>query len=188
MPNVAASTRPKFGIARRVRVPLGFAFAAFFLWRARPSWLALSIGALIAACGLALRALASGYVKKDRELTTTGPYSWVRNPLYLGSIAIASGFAVAARDIWIVVVVVVFFVAVYVPVIRSEEAFLRANFPEYEEYSSKVPRLIPRSLSFDNAGGGFSRVLYLQHREYNALFGAAAMLAALVVKMLWVHG
>src|SRR5262252_2398035 len=92
-------------IARRIRVPLGFLFAAFYLWRARPTWLSLSIGAAVAALGIFLRAVASGHVKKNEELATTGPYAYCRNPLYLGSIIIAIGFAIAARDIWIAVAI-----------------------------------------------------------------------------------
>ncbi len=46
--------------------------------------------------GVWLRAYAAGYVRKNAELTQTGPYAYTRNPLYLGSIMIAFGFAVAA--------------------------------------------------------------------------------------------
>ena len=84
--------------ARRIRVPLGFVLAAFYIWRAQPNWTSLVAGILIAAMGLAIRVLASGHVQKNRELTTTGPYAYVRNPLYLGSIIMALGFAIAARD------------------------------------------------------------------------------------------
>lgn len=188
MAETAGARRPNFGVARRIRVPLGFAFAVFFLWRARPSGLSLGIGAVIAALGVGLRALASGYVKKDRELTTTGPYAWVRHPLYLGSIMLAIGFAIAARDVWVAVVMVGFFIMVYLPVIRSEEKFLRTHFTDFDQYARVVPALLPHSFSFANNSGTFSRELYLKHREYNALVGAAAMLAALVVKMLWFRG
>jgi len=74
---------------------------------------------------------------------------------------------------------------IYVPVIRSEEAFLRGQFESYDDYVRRVPQLLPRTLWMSGLTAGFSRELYLQHREYNALIGAAAMLAALVVKMLW---
>jgi len=172
-------------IARRIRVPLGFLFAIFYLWRARPGWWSLAIGAAVAAFGIFLRAMASGHVKKNKDLATTGPYAYCRNPLYLGSIIIAIGFAIASRDAWVAIVIVLLFVAIYVPVIRSEEAFLRRHFAGYEDYARRVPRLMPRTLWWSGLTDGFSRALYQQHREYNAMIGAAAMLAALVVKMLW---
>ncbi len=118
----------------------------------------------------------------------TGPYAYVRNPLYLGSIIIAIGFAVAARDVWVAVVILVMFVLIYVPVIRGEEDFLRKQFPAYADYTRRVPSLLPHTLLFRQITDGFSRELYFRHREYNALLGAAAMLAVLVAKILWFPG
>lgn len=175
-------------IARRIRVPLGFAFAAFYLWRARPALVSLIVGAVIAALGLGIRAIASGHVNKNQELAMTGPYAHVRNPLYLGSIVIAVGFAVAARDALIAVLIVVMFVVIYVPTIRSEEEYLQTHFAAYSSYARTVPRLVPRSWHFRGMAQDFSRELYWKHREYNASFGAAAILAALLVKMLWSRG
>lgn len=175
-------------VARRIRVPLGFLFAALYLWRAKPTWQSLLIGLALAGLGLLVRALASGQVKKDRELTTTGPYAYVRNPLYLGSILLGVGFVVAARDAWIALVLLLYFVLVYVPVIRAEQVYLRSQFPAYAEYMRSVPSLLPRTLWFSGVTDGFSRELYFRHREYNALLGAAAMLAVLIAKILWLPG
>jgi protein-S-isoprenylcysteine O-methyltransferase Ste14 len=175
-------------VARRIRVPLGFLFAGFYVWRARPSWASVAIGTSIALVGIAIRALASGQVKKNRELTTTGPYAYVRNPLYLGSIIIGVGFAIAARDIWIAVVLLTFFLLVYVPVIRGEQNFLRDHFSGYDAYVRRVPSLLPRTLRFTGLTRGFARELYLRHREYNSLLGAAAILAVLIAKILWMPG
>ena len=93
-------------IARRIRVPLGFFFAALYLWLARPAFWSILCGSGVAILGLGIRALASGYVRKNEDLTTTGPYAYTRNPLYLGSIVIAGGFALAARS-WLVLAVLV---------------------------------------------------------------------------------
>jgi hypothetical protein len=135
--------------------------------------------------GVLLRALASGHVKKDQELTTTGPYAYTRNPLYLGSIIIAAGFAIAARNVWIVALILAMFTVIYVPVIRAEEAYLRAKFPGYAAYAMRVPRLIPRLSSISNPGSGFSLELYLRHREYNAILGALLVIAVLIAKLIW---
>lgn len=172
-------------IARRIRVPLGFVFAVFYVWLARPSRESLLLGAAICIPGLALRALASGHVQKNTCLTTTGPYAYTRNPLYLGSLVLAAGFAVAARSFWVALATVALFAAVYLPVVLAEERFLRLRFPEFAEYERRVPRFVPRWAPAEARQGRFSRQLYWKHREYNALLGAMAMMAALAVKMVW---
>jgi protein-S-isoprenylcysteine O-methyltransferase Ste14 len=173
-------------IARRVRVPLGFGFAVLYFWLARPTWRFLAVGAIAIVPGLLIRALASGHVRKNEALATSGPYAYTRNPLYLGSLLIGIGFAVASRSWWIGVALVAMFFAIYVPVIRDEEAFLRQKFPEFEEYAQRVPRMFPGiAPASGSQAGAFSSDLYMKHREYNALLGAAAMMAALIVKMLW---
>lgn len=173
-------------IARRIRVPLGFAFAVLYEWLAKPSLLSLLIGMLLVIPGLLIRARASGHVRKNEQLTTSGPYAYTRNPLYLGSLILALGFVVASRSWWIAGVMILMFVAIYVPVIRSEETYLRNQFPAFDEYARSVPRLVPRLAARNNGGVTFSKELYLKHREYNALLGAAAIMLLLVGKLLWV--
>jgi len=176
-------------VARRIRVPLGFAFAVLYFWLARPTWRFLAIGALLILPGLLIRALASGHVRKNEALATSGPYAYTRNPLYLGSLLIGVGFAVAARSWWVGVMLVGMFFAIYVPVIRDEEKFLRSKFQDFDEYARRVPRMLPRitPAPFGEAGGGFSMELYLKHREWNALLGSVLLVGALIGKMIWVR-
>jgi protein-S-isoprenylcysteine O-methyltransferase Ste14 len=173
-------------IARRIRVPLGFAFAVLYFWLAHATWRSLALGAIPIVPGLLVRALASGHVRKNEALATSGPYAYTRNPLYLGSLFIGVGFAVAAQSLWIGLALVAMFFAIYLPVILDEEKFLRQKFPEYGDYARRVPRLFPglgpQSHS-SKAPLGFSLDLYLKHREYNALLGTLAMIAALLIKM-----
>ena len=173
-------------IAKRVRVPLGFAFAAFYVLLARPTISSFAVGAIVALLGVWIRAYASGYVNKNESLACTGPYAHTRNPLYLGSVVIGFGFVVAAMSVWIAVAMVLMYIAIYVPVIRGEEAFLTSRFPEFANYMANVPRLLPRLTPARLGSGGsgsFSRELYLKHREYNALIGTAAMLCVLALKL-----
>ena len=86
---------------------------------------------LLVLPGLWLRGYAAGYVKKNRELTHTGPYAHTRNPLYLGSILMAAGFAVALLSWPVALVLAIGFAVIYIPVIASEERFLRATFPDF---------------------------------------------------------
>lgn len=172
-------------VARRIRVPLGFAFAILYVWLAKPTVKYLLVGLAIAIPGILLRALASGHVRKNEALATSGPYAYTRNPLYMGSLIIAAGFAFAAQSWWITAATLLFFLAVYIPVIRGEEKYLASRFPEFEKYANEVPRLLPRLSSGGSERGSFSWELYMKHREYNAILGALAVLVALIVKMYW---
>ena len=172
-------------VARRVRVPLGFLLAVVYVWLARPTWRFLALGAALIVPGLIIRGLASGHVRKNEALATSGPYAYTRNPLYLGSLLMGIGFAVAARNWWIGALLVIMFLAIYVPVIRSEEQFLRNKFREFDEYARRVPRMVPRfpPARWAEAGGGFSMELYRKHREWNALLGSLLLAGALILKM-----
>jgi len=172
-------------IARRVRVPLGFAFAVLYMCLAKPTVESVLIGAALVIPGLAIRALASGHLQKNEQLATGGPYAYTRNPLYLGSLILSVGFALAARSWWIVAGIVLLFSVIYLPVIRAEEIFLRERFPQFDEYAREVPSLFPRVSRFGKRSGSFSWDLYWKHREYNATLGSAAIMAALVAKLLW---
>ena len=176
-------------VARRIRVPLGFVFAGLFLWLAQPTWKTIALSLLLVVPGVWLRGYAAGYVKKNAEITQTGPYGYTRNPLYLGSMMIAFGFAVASGSWVIFVALTVGFLAIYLPTIRSEEAYLREHFAGFDEYMRRVPRLLPRvtAAQSDVPPGRFSQERYLHHREYNALIGAAAIYAALAARLLLQH-
>ncbi len=172
-------------IARRVRVPLGFVFAALYLWLAKPTLKSVLIGVGLVIPGLMIRALASGHLQKNEQLATGGPYAHSRNPLYLGSLILSVGFTLAARSWWIVAGIVVLFFVIYLPVIRAEEIFLRERFPQFEEYAREVPVFFPRMSGFGKRSGSFSWGLYWKHREYNATLGSVAVMAALLAKLLW---
>ena len=114
-------------------------------------------------------------MKKNQELTVTGPYAHVRNPLYLGSILMAAGFAVAwaagqSPPPWRM------FVAIYVPVIVSEESFLRSAFPGFSEYAGGCPGwsrgLTPARMSAEGERGRFFLRLIPQAPRVQCFIGA----------------
>lgn len=171
-------------IARRIRVPLGFVCAALYifeLWQRAPESTAVVWSLALVLPGLWLRGYASGYVNKNREVTQTGPYAHTRNPLYLGSILIAAGFAVALLSWVVALVLAAGFLIIYVPVIASEERFLRSTFSDFDDYCGRVPRLFPRLTAAQTKvqSGKFSLAMYLRHREYNASIGAALLYLSL---------
>jgi len=174
-------------IARRIRVPTGFLFAGVYLWLAKPTPDSLLLGCVPVVIGLIVRGLASGHVKKNEELTTTGPYAYTRNPLYLGSLILAIGFVIASRNWVVAAIAFALLVIIYLPVIRSEEQFLRSRFAEFEEYARRVPRIIPRFSPYRNSQNSFDQHLYWKHREYNATLGAGLLIAALLAKIYLLH-
>lgn len=178
-------------MARRIRVPLSFAFAAIYIWMAKPSATSIAVGTLVVIPGIVLRAVASGHIQKNEELTTSGPYAYTRNPLYLGSFIMAVGFCIAARSVWLAAATLLMFFIIYVPVMWGEEAYLRERFSQFEEYARHVPRFLPRPFAVGRTGESFSLSLsfswdlYRKHREYNAIPGSLAIMAALAAKLVW---
>src|SRR5438045_2200011 len=149
---------------QRWRVPLGFACAALFLFFARPSTWTLIIGGAVALPGLLLRAWASGHLRKNETLATTGPYAYTRNPLYLGSFLIGLGFTIAAGQVLLTIVFIMMILGIYLPVMRVESATLGTLFgKKYHRYAKEVPLLFPQFSPYRRAGEvHFDRKLYLR--------------------------
>ena len=171
-------------MVQRFRVPLGFLIAAVVLYLAHPTTRLIGVGLPIALAGAVLRALAAGVIRKDAVLTTSGPYAWTRNPLYLGSFLLGVGFAIMSGN-WIAAVLIVLpSLFIYPHVIRREEAHLSRLFPEaFAAYSSQVPRFFPRFFPrFRRSSPSFSAQQYLANREYNTALGFAALLIVFVLK------
>lgn len=184
------------GFAQRIRVPAGFVLAPLLFISARPSPGSLLTGAAIAVMGLAIRAWASGYLRKNEELTVTGPYAHTRNPLYLGTFLLGTGVAISAGTLWFTVLFMALYLFIYLPVMFAEAETMREMFPDdYEDYSKRVPLLHTRVTPYrraasrqthaasERAGSGFDSSLYLRHREYRAAFGLLGVYALLAVKL-----
>ncbi len=173
-------------VAKRLRLPLGFAAAAAYLAFVQPTATSLRIGAGIALLGVGVRAWASGHIMKNDRLATTGPYAHTRNPLYFGSFLIACGFAIAAH--WAVLVAVAaFFALIYVPTMQRERANIAGRFPDdYAAYCAHVPAFFPRLTPWragQGASGTFSRALYMKHGEWKAALGFAGAVVWLSLRL-----
>jgi len=168
-------------MAQKLRVPLGFIVAALVIYFAEPTGISILIGLPVALIGLLFRALAAGVIKKDSTLATAGVYGITRNPLYLGSALLASGFAIMSANDYATTLLLVPFVLIYPTVILREEAHLKRLFPEeFRVYQGKVPRFLPRLGRIDRPSFSFDQ--YLANREYNTAFGFVAALAIFIFK------
>ena len=176
----------KGGLARW-RVRAGYPVGLLYFWLARPDGLWLSAGIALGLVGIVFRAFAAGYLHKNEQLATAGPYAWTRNPLYFGSAWIATGLLVAARS-WVgAAAVVAYFLAFYPATMRSEEAALAARYgAAFRDYASRVPLFWPRPpRSAPLAKARFSWAQYRRNREYNAALGMALAILLLVAKMIF---
>jgi protein-S-isoprenylcysteine O-methyltransferase Ste14 len=160
----------------RYRVPLGFASALAAYWAARPTPASCLAGGAVALIGEGLRLWASGHLEKEREVTRSGPYRFVRHPLYLGSAIMGAGFAVAALT-WTTAAIVAAYLSVTLPAaIRTEEAGLDERFGgEYAAYRSGLATPIARRFSFDRA--------FVANREARSVLGLVGGIGLLWLRM-----
>ncbi|HUK55484.1 MAG TPA: isoprenylcysteine carboxylmethyltransferase family protein [Nitrospiria bacterium] len=173
-----------FEIVRRHRIVLSGAVGAVLIYLSRPTVVSLLAGLPFVLVGEAIRTWSSGYIRKNKDLATEGPYAHTRNPLYLGSFGIGMGFVVMGNSVWVLFVFLSAFALVYWGVIRSEEGYLaRAFGARFEQYVRTVPRFLPRWTRSPYGVGGFDWALVWKHREYQAWAGIAGGVAVLLLKM-----
>lgn len=163
------------GLLARRRVTLGFVAGAAVLGLASPTWTTWSIGLAVALGGEAVRVWAAGHLEKNREVTSSGPYRWMRHPLYVGSAVIALGVVIAARSVPVAVMVALYVAATTGAAIRVEEAQLRRAFGDaYERWARSEVEPTARRFSVARAA---------RNREHRAIVGLVGGFALLALKM-----
>lgn len=132
--------------------------------------------------GLLIRCLIIGYIprgtsgrntkrQKAATLNTTGIYSMVRHPLYLGNFTIFFGLVLSVQVWWFALIFILTFWLYYERIMFAEEAFLRDKFGEaYLAWAAKTPAFIPRFKNWQKPDIPFS-FKYILKREYSGLFG-----------------
>lgn len=140
---------------RLVLCYLGIALLIYF---SKPDRLSISIGLILIVLGQLLRVWAAGHLVKNKRLTTTGPYAYVKNPLYIGAITIVIGFCIVGMPPWnltlgltdprliLYVLFVAAFFLYYMPrKIKIEGDRLRRIYgDDYTRYEKSVPDMVPR--------------------------------------------
>ena len=141
---------------------------------------AVMVGSLLTIPGLAIRFWAGGYVKKDKELATTGPYSYVRNPLYVGNVLIAIGFCVLSGFWWSYLVFALLYIWLYIPSIQREERTLQKLFGDtFLRYKDNVRAMWPRLTPYESGSGGWSAAQWVKNGEH--LVNGGIVIAYLVL-------
>lgn len=143
---------------------------------ANPTWNSWTRGLVVAAVGEGIRVWAAGHLEKSREVTTSGPYRWMRHPLYVGSSILALGIVIAVRSLVVGVLAAVYLGATLTAAIRTEEAFLRRTFGDsYDRYA--------RAKDYDGARR-FSLERAVRNKEYRAVLGTLGGFALLALRLL----
>lgn len=127
----------------------GFLLVLFYTWTADPQEQWIPVAIVLATLGAGLRAWAAGTVFKNEILATTGPYSLVRHPLYLGNILIFLGFNLLNNEAWAWLLTVSFLWFYYPPAITYEDGKLEALFgQQWREWRGRTPALIPARITW----------------------------------------
>ena len=179
------------GLLVRRRVPISLVLFSLlialdvFVFRTRPRDMLnladplATIAVLLVLSGLAMRSWAAGTLRKQRELARTGPYAWIRHPLYFGSFLMMVGFGTLVHDpitLWVVAGPVAW---LYWQAVKSEERQIAALFPkQWPTYVASVPRFLPRRLIWPRFND-WSLAQWLRNSEYQAVIGSAIALVAI---------
>ncbi|HEX3726440.1 MAG TPA: isoprenylcysteine carboxylmethyltransferase family protein [Pirellulales bacterium] len=140
------------------------------------------LGLVLVNSGVLMRSWAAGILRKDKEVTTSGPYRVVRNPLYLGSFLMMAGFCELIGDPENIFFVLGPMILLYSIKVRNEEQWLSKLFPTaWAEYARQTPRFLPRFARTDIVTH-WRRTQWIASREYQAVL---ATMVALVAIKLW---
>jgi len=170
----------------RLRVPAGYVAGLIALVLARPYPSSLVAGGVLALLGESLRIWASGHIDKTQHLATGGPYALTRNPLYLGSLLVGFGVAVAAASPWAAGVALLYFAVFYPAVMREEARFLRAKFVEqYDGWARAVPMFLPRPWPAGPRSSRFQWGRVARNREWRTALAVPLMALALYARARW---
>ena len=166
-------------------------FIVALLYFAEPVQYTIVVGAVLIAIGEFLRIWAVGYAGAStrartlgaaRDLVTTGPYSYVRNPLYLGNFLLSLGVCFLANVYWLVAVLIIGYFCQYLPIIALEETYLLDSCGSvYQTYREQVPRFVPRFRPYPNPSDhdfSFARAIKSEKRTLTAIVCVVGLIFA----------
>ncbi|MBP9733487.1 MAG: isoprenylcysteine carboxylmethyltransferase family protein [Candidatus Omnitrophica bacterium] len=157
------------------------------LWTLRATERSLLYGCCIVAAGLLIRSWANGYAIKMDKLTTSGPYAFVRHPLYAGTLLMLIGFTVILNSHWWGVLFIFIFLAVYVDTMRKEERMLTDKFgDDYRRYRAVTPPLWTRFTAYaQGEKWPFAWERYWRSQEYKLILWTVVLILVTYLREAW---
>jgi len=152
------------------RIPL-FIGAFLLVIFAKPRFSGILIGMILIFWGEGIRIWAAGHLQKNENLTVTGPYAYVKNPLYMGSIFITAGFCILADNIYLLSAAFFMFCFHYIPYKKRVEGDrLRKIFgSRFEEYDREVPDYLPRGAPYSKEKVSWQFKFFIENSEEGIL-------------------
>jgi protein-S-isoprenylcysteine O-methyltransferase Ste14 len=144
------------------------------------------LGLFLVVLGEGLRVWATGHLQKNQEVTTTGPYAYVKNPLYLGTFLIMVGFCLIANQLLEMAVAVGVFIFYYAPYKKRREAERLAQYfgQVWVDYEAHVPDYFPRWTPYERRGKArWSLQRFFNNSEHETLSLVLLGVAIMSLKM-----
>jgi hypothetical protein len=168
------------------RIPL-FIGALLLVIFAKPRLPAIWIGMVLIFLGEGVRIWAAGHLQKNEVLTVTGPYAYVKNPLYIGSVFITTGFCIMADNIYLLAAAFFMFCFHYIPYKKKVEGDrLKKHFGnQYEDYDEKVPEYLPRWTPYSNEKVSWQFRCLIENSEEGILLIVLAGVVLILSRPYW---
>jgi protein-S-isoprenylcysteine O-methyltransferase Ste14 len=153
------------------------------LWLATPNAWSIFAGFLVMMAGMFFRAWSSGYINKDKELATEGPYSLTCNPLYFGNLLLGTGIAIACNNRIAYFICAVYILSFFTFLVLIERKRMRSRFgSQYEAWAKEANLFFPKIKKIKKFN--FNIAYYMRNREYRVLFYSFCIIAVLIIKFL----
>jgi protein-S-isoprenylcysteine O-methyltransferase Ste14 len=170
--------------ARRIPLFIGAFLLVVF---AKPRFPGILIGMILIFLGEGVRIWAAGHLQKNEILTVTGPYAYVKNPLYIGSIFITAGFCILADNIYLLAAAFLMFCFHYIPYKKKVEGDrLRKIFGnQFEYYDEKVPDYLPRWTPYSGEKASWQFAYFIENSEEGILLIVLAGIVLILSRPYW---
>ena len=167
----------------RYRSFVGILCLIALLYLAKPSPVSVAVGFFFIIAGMFFRAWASGYINKDKELATDGPFSLTRNPLYFGNFILGLGIAIAGNNEYSYGIFFCFYLSFFPFLMVIEHKRMKEKFGEaYEKYAGNLHSFFPKIKKIKK--GEYNISYYMKNREYRVLYFSLFVIAIMILKVL----
>ncbi len=170
----------------RYRAFFGIVSLLIVLFIAKPNAKSIVIGFVFMMIGTFFRAWASGFINKNSELATNGPYALSRNPLYFGNFILGIGIAITANNLYAYIIFTLYYFIFFPALMIIETKRMRKKFGDkYEKWSKGLNSFFPSIKKIDLSG--FNIAYYMKNKEYKVIYFSFFIIIAMIFKALFFY-